>query len=422
MQVEPRPIDEVSPYPGNPRRNDAAVEAVAKSLKEFGWRQPIVVDKDAVVVVGHTRLKAARRLGLTHIPVRVAADLTPAQARSYRLADNQAATIADWDEDLLAAELADLKAEDVDLALLGFDAKELERLAGTADEGLADPDAVPERPADPVTKPGDLWVLGSHRLLCGDSTSAADVARLLGGATPFIMSTDPPYGVDYDAGWRNEAGLSETKRTGKVANDDRVDWTAAYKLFPGQVAYVWHAGRSAAEVAANLEAAGFEIRAQIIWRKPRFAISRGHYHWSHEPAWYAVRPGGSAKWCGDRTQSTVWDIDGRDQDAATVQSTQKPVECMERPVRNHGGPGDDVYEPFAGSGSCVIGCERAGRRCYAMELSPAYCDVIVARWEAYTGKKAERVPAGGGTAANAAVADEHTPAGGAGAAAGRGQA
>jgi ParB-like chromosome segregation protein Spo0J len=236
MQIELRPIDAVTPYPGNPRRNDAAVDAVAKSLREFGFRQPIVVDQASVVVVGHTRLKAARRLGLTHVPVHVAHGLTAAQARAYRVADNQTATIAEWDEDLLAAELAGLKAEDVDLALLGFDPDELARLAGTVEQGLTDPDAVPEPPADPVTQPGDRWVLGNHRLLCGDSTNAADVARVLDGATPFLMSTDPPYGVDYDAGWRNAAGLSETKRTGKVANDDRVDWTEAYKLFPGRVA------------------------------------------------------------------------------------------------------------------------------------------------------------------------------------------
>ncbi|MDB5297929.1 MAG: methylase [Phycisphaerales bacterium] len=370
------------------------MDAVAKSLKAFGWRQPVVVDAAGVVVVGHTRLKAAKKLGYTEVPVHVAADLTEAQARAYRIADNQTATIADWNEDLLAAELAGLKDLDVDLGLLGFDPAELERLAGAADAGLADPDEVPEPPVDPVTRPGDLYVLGSHRLLCGDSTNPQDVARVLAGATPFITPTDPPFGVSYDPEWRHREGLNDSKRTGVVANDDRVDWTAAYRLFPGRVAYVWHAGRHAAEVAANLEAAGFEVRSQLIWRKPRFAISRGHYHWGHEPCWYAVRPGGSAKWCGDRTQSTIWDIDGKDQDAETVHGTQKPVECMERPVRNHGGAEDGVYEPFCGSGSTVIACERQKRRCYALELSPAYCDVIVQRWERYTGQTAERHAAG----------------------------
>ena len=407
MNIEMRPIDDVRPYPRNPRRNDTAVAAVARSLEAFGWRQPVVVDPDGVVVVGHTRLKAAKQLGWTEVPVHVAHDLSPAQARAYRIADNQTATIADWDDDLLTAEITGLREMDVDLALLGFDPDELARLAGTANEGLTDPDAIPEPPADPVTKPGDLWVLGQHRLLCGDSTDPGSVARVLDGAVPFLMVTDPPYGVEYDPGWRNEAGLSETRRTGVVQNDDRVDWTEAYRLFPGRVAYVWHAGRYAAGVAANLEAAGFEVRAQLIWRKTRFAISRGHYHWQHEPAWYVVRPGGSAKWCGDRKQSTVWDIDAKGQDAETVHGTQKPVECMERPVRNHGGPDDGVYEPFAGSGSGVIACERVGRRCYALELSPAYCDVITQRWERFTGKKAERVPAAG---EGCDARDEHTPA------------
>jgi DNA modification methylase len=173
-----------------------------------------------------------------------------------------------------------------------------------------------------------------------------------------------------------------------------VDWTEAYKLFPGHVAYVWHAARFTADLALNLGQAGLHVRAQIIWRKPRFAIGRGHYHWQHEPCWYAVREGGSAKWCGDRTQSTVWDINAKDQDAETRHGTQKPVECMARPVRNHGVKGDDVYDPFLGSGTTLIACERLGRRCYGLELSPAYCDVIVHRYENFTGKKAERIDAG----------------------------
>ncbi|HEX8914378.1 MAG TPA: DNA modification methylase [Humisphaera sp.] len=410
MDIEMRGIDEVKPYPHNPRRNDGpAVDAVARSLAEFGFRQPVVVDADGVVVVGHTRLKAARKLGLARVPVHVAADLTAAQARAYRVADNQTGAISEWDPDLLSLELAGLGEMGVDLGLLGFDPDELARLTTPEADGLTDPEDVPTVPENPVTRPGDLWVLGRHRLLCGDSTKAPDVARLLGGAVPFLMVTDPPYGVEYDPAWRNEAGISETSRTGVVANDDRVDWTEAYRLFPGRVAYVWHAGKYAGTVAANLAQAGLGVRAQIIWRKPRFAISRGHYHWSHEPAWYAVRDGGSAKWCGDRTQSTVWDVDGKDQDAATVHGTQKPLECMARPVRNHGGPGDAVYDPFCGSGTTVVACERLGRPCYALELSPAYCDVIVQRWERFTGRKAERHPA-----------DEGTPAAGAGAGEGAG--
>ncbi len=212
--------------------------------------------------------------------------------------------------------------------------------------------------------------------------------RLLGGSIPFLMVTDPPYGVNYDPEWRNQAGLCETERTGTVTNDDRVDWTAAYQLFPGTVAYVWHAGRYAAEFTTHLHHVGLQIRAQIIWRKPRFAISRGAYHWAHEPCWYSVREGSSSKWCGDRSQSTVWDIEACADDEATRHGTQKPVECMGRPIRNHGTREDSVYDPFVGSGTTLIAAERLQRTCFAMELDPGYVDVVVRRWEKATGEQA----------------------------------
>jgi DNA modification methylase len=203
------------------------------------------------------------------------------------------------------------------------------------------------------------------------------------------MVTDPPYGVEYDPEWRMDAGLTgNTARMGKVMNDDRADWTEAWKLFPGDVAYVYHAGVFASTVQRSLEQAGFAIRAQIIWAKDRMALSRGDYHWQHEPCWYAVREGGKGHRTDDRTQTTLWSIPARD-DAGHGHGTQKPVECMERPVRNH--LADTVYEPFAGSGTTVIACERTGRACLAMELDPGYCDVVVRRWEEFTGRKAERV-------------------------------
>ena len=395
MSVELRPLDAVRPYANNPRQNDDAVEAVAESIRRFGFRQPIVVDADGVIVAGHTRFRAAQRLGLATVPVHVATDLTPDEVRAYRLADNKTAELASWDDAMLAIELEALRSTDIDWTLLGFDEEELAKLlapAGT--EGLTDPDAVPEKPADPITKPGDLWHLGKHRLLCGDSTSATDVARLLDGAIPSLMVTDPPYGVEYDPEWRMDAGLTgNTARMGKVMNDDRADWTEAWKLFPGDVAYVYHAGVFASTVQQSLERAGFAIRAQIIWAKDRLALSRGDYHWQHEPCWYAVREGGKGHRTDDRTQTTLWSIPARD-DAGHGHGTQKPVECMERPVRNH--LADLVYEPFAGSGTTVIACERTGRTCMAMELDPGYCDVVVRRWEDFTGRKAERVQAEGG--------------------------
>ena len=395
MSVELRPLDAVRPYANNPRQNDDAVEAVAESIRRFGFRQPIVVDADGVIVAGHTRFRAAQRLGLATVPVHVATDLTPDEVRAYRLADNKTAELASWDDAMLSIELDALRGAGIDWTLLGFDEEELAKLlapAGT--EGLTDPDAVPEKPADPITKPGDLWLLGKHRLLCGDSTSATDVARLLDGAVPALMVTDPPYGVEYDPEWRMDAGLTgNTSRMGKVMNDDRADWTEAWKLFPGDVAYVYHAGVFASTVQQSLERAGFAIRAQIIWAKDRLALSRGDYHWQHEPCWYAVREGGKGHRTDDRTQTTLWSIPARD-DAGHGHGTQKPVECMERPVRNH--LADLVYEPFAGSGTTVIACERTGRTCMAMELDPGYCDVVVRRWEDFTGRKAERVQAEGG--------------------------
>jgi DNA modification methylase len=394
MQIDLWPIERVIPYHRNPRVNDSAVEAVAASIREFGFRQPIVVDTEGVIVVGHTRWKAAQKLGLMQVPVHIATDLTPEQIKAYRIADNKLNELAEWDETLLPLELADLQLLNFDLSLLGFSPDELsEWLDPGVRDGQCDPDDVPASPDVATTKPGDLWILGDHRLLCGDSTKAADVTRLLEGRRPLLMVTDPPYGVEYNPEWRHDSGLNNSDRTGKVTNDDRVDWTEAYALFRGDVCYIWHAGRFAAELATGLTASGFEVRTQIIWRKPRFAISRGHYHWQHEPCWYAVRKGRSAHWTGDRSQTTVWDIAAKDGTGETRHGTQKPVECMARPIRNHGRIGDEVYDPFLGSGTTIIAAEQLRRRCYGLEIDPAYCDVIVRRYEQFTGKKAERIDA-----------------------------
>ena len=257
-----------------------------------------------------------------------------------------------------------------------------------APEAVDGEDDVPAAPEVPVSRAGDLWLLGRHRLLCGDATCASDVARLLGDVRPHLMVTDPPYGVEYDPAWRNESGASQTRRTGKVLNDDRADWREAWVLFPGEVAYVWHGALHAGTVADSLLACGFEIRSQIIWSKERLVLSRGHYHWQHEPCWYAVKKGGSGAWAGDRKQTTVWPIASKGQDAETVHGTQKPVECMRRPMLNNSSTGQAVYEPFSGSGTSLIAAETCGRTCLAMELDPAYVDVAVTRWEQLTGEAA----------------------------------
>lgn len=399
MKIEEWVIDKLIPYARNPRKNDGAVDAVAASIKEFGFKQPIVVDKDGVVVAGHTRLKAAKKLKLKKVPVVVADDLTDDQIRAFRVLDNRVAQKAEWDSELLALEL-----DEIQLDMTAFDVTFDELLIPEGSEGSpVEEDEVPEVQEDPISWPGDLWILGEHRVLCGDSTKAEDVAKLLDGRTPFIMVTDPPYGVEYDPEWRNDAaqagassmrGAPGGRSLGKVANDDKVDWTEAYRLFRGAVAYIWHAGKFTGDVASNIHAADFEVRAQIVWRKPHFAISRGHYHWQHEPCWYSVRKGSTAKWAGDRKQSTIWDIagnigaHGNKDDGTTGHGTQKPVECMARPIRNHGGKDDDVFDPFLGSGTTLIAAEQLGRKCYGLELEPKYVDVIVRRWSKLTGKPA----------------------------------
>jgi DNA modification methylase len=241
---------------------------------------------------------------------------------------------------------------------------------------------------------GDIWCLGNHRIACGDSTDSDVVTTLLGGVIPTLMVTDPPYGVEYDPQWRNQRGLSQSKRTGKVLNDERADWSAAWALYPGSIAYVWHGALRSIPVAESLVREGFTIRAQIIWAKERLVIGRGDYHWQHEPCWYAVRTKGN--WTGDRKQTTLWTIPSGGQDADTVHGTQKPVECMRRPMLNNTDPGQAVYEPFLGSGTTLIAAETAGRTCFAVELNPLYVDLAVRRWEAFTGEKATLLGSGWG--------------------------
>ena len=318
--------------------------------------------------------------------------------------DNRSHEEAAWDMDLLPLELEDLKALSFDLELTGFDDQELGRLLSYEGmQGLTDENAVPEAPEQPRSKLGDVWLLGNHRLVCGDCTDPAIVAKCLGQVKPHLMVTDPPYGVQYDPAWRNDAGVNKQRR-GAVANDERCDWSEAWALFPGSVVYCWHAGKHAAVVQESLERCGFEIRSQIIWAKNRFALSRGNYHWQHEPCWYAVKTGGDAQWLGDRSQSTLWQIQVENLD--TNHGTQKPVECMRRPMLNNSSPGQAVYEPFCGSGTSIIAAEQTGRICYAIELNPIYVDVAVKRWQEFTGQKAKLEATG---EAFDAVAPEQEP-------------
>ena len=389
--VEPGSL---TPADYNPRAMDEdARRRLERSVREFGMVDPIIARRrDRLVIGGHQRLAAATAIGLASVPVVFLDDISDQKAAALNVALNNPSAQGAWDYAKLSNLLSELDANGFDATLTGFDDAELRRLLAPAGGLLdgADPDEVPELPADPITKLGDLITLGRHRLVCGDSTTVEAVEKALDGARPALMVTDPPYGVEYDANWRNEADRADgtpygARAVGPVLNDEESDWTEAWALFPGDVVYCWHADRHASKVQRSLEDAGFEMRSQIVWAKPRFVISRGHYHRQHEPCWYAFRKGATAGWIGDRKQTTLWEIEHRKSE--TGHSTQKPVEAMRRPIQNHSG---DVYDPFLGSGTTLIAAEMMGRTCYGVELSPAYCDVIVTRWENATGQTAVR--------------------------------
>jgi len=383
------PTERVLPSPRNARtHSDAQVAEIAGSIRAFGFTNPILIGEAGEVIAGHGRLAAARLLGLAEVPVILVKGLSETQQRQLMLADNRIALNAGWDLELLHVELKELSALGSDLKALGFTKGELSKALTPAQRGLTDEDAIPEVGKFAVTRPGDVWLLGSHRIGCGDSTDRGIVEKVLAGAAANLMVTDPPYGVNYDPEWRHRAGVNNSSRTGKVENDGRSDWEAAWALFPGNIAYVWHGALHAGTVAAGLERQGFAIRAQIIWAKERLVIGRGDYHWQHEPCWYAVRSKGN--WTGDRKQTTLWTISSKDQDVETVHGTQKPVECMRRPILNNTSPGEFVYEPFLGSGTTLVAAESCGRVCRAVELSPLYADVAIRRWQAFTGAKASR--------------------------------
>jgi DNA modification methylase len=396
VKIELRSIDDVRPYDRNPRKNDDAVEAVARSLREFGFRQPIVVDAEGTIVVGHTRWKAAKRLGLEKVPVHVAAELTAEQAKAYRIADNQTATIAEWDDALLSDEVLGLKALNYDLANLGFDDDELkELLAPAGTEGETDKDDVPDPPPVAVTQPGDLWLLGEHRLLCGDSTKPADVDRVMSGEKAALCSTDPPYLVDY---------------TGDRPNDSGKDWSATYKeveitdadrffrgvfsnvlrvLAPNAAIYCWHAHRRCGEIQKIWNDLGILDHQQIIWVKPTPVFGRVYWHFRHEPCMMGWVKGSQPEHDSNHEFNSVWEIDweGKSRIIGNEHPTQKPVEIFARPIRKHTRRGDVCFEPFSGSGSQLIACEQLGRRCYAMEIEPVFVDVALARWARFTNKQ-----------------------------------
>lgn len=389
LQVEYWPLDRLIPYARNARTHSAGqIAEIAGSIRAFGFSNPILVSEAGDIIAGHGRLAAARKLGLTDAPVVVLHGLTEVKRRQLVLADNRIALNAGWDAEMLSLELADLSGMGADLSTLGFTSKELARALSRVEGGLTDEDEVPEVTEIAVSQPGDIWQLGAHRIACGDSRDASLVESLFAGAAPQLMVTDPPYGVEYDPEWRHRRGVNASARKGKIRNDEIADWTPTWNLFPGEIAYVWHGALRSTIVAESLAKSGFTVRAQIIWAKERLVMSQGDYHWQHEPCWYAVRKKGY--WTGDRKQTTLWTIGSGGQDAETRHATQKPVECMRRPMLNNSCPGQTVYEPFLGSGTTLIAAQSCGRVCLALEIDPLFVDLAIRRWQAFTGEKAKR--------------------------------
>ena len=340
-------------------------DALAGVLDDVGWVQDIIVNRrSGHVVDGHLRVSLAISRNEKSVPV-VYVDLDEREEALVLATIDPLSAMAATDKEQLDSLLRDVATGEAAVQAMLSELAEKSGLDyGKEPKEAPEPqtDRAAELQAKWQTQRGQIWACGKHRLMCGDSTSAEDVARLMGDAKPALMVTDPPYGVEYDQEWRSQ------NRTGKVANDDRCDWRQAYELSPASVVYCWHASLHSNVFQASIEAAGFEVRAQIIWNKPVMVFSQGHYHWKHEPCWYAVRKGATANWGGDRKQTTVWDI-AADEDAPGGHSTQKPVECMARPIRNHEG---DVYDPFLGSGTTLVAAEQLGRAGFGMEINPGY--------------------------------------------------
>jgi len=429
MKIELRKLDCIRPYEKNPRQNDQAVEAVARSIREFGFKQPIVVDAQGVIIVGHTRWKAARKLGLEKVPVVVAKDLSPEQAKAYRIADNKTGELATWDYELLPVELGELEAFDYDLELLGFTEDELAKLLDPGvKEGRTDPDEVPEPPDEPITRPGELWVLGEHRLLCGDAGSEADVDRLLDGAPIHLVNTDPPYNVRVEPRSNNAiaAGLSsfqgpkqhqrfdverhpeKSQATHRklrpkdrplendFVSDEQFDallraWfgNIARVLLPGHAFYIWGGYANCANYPPVLKACGLYFSQAIIWDKEHPVLTRKDYMGAHEWCFYGWREGAAHRFFGPNNVPDLWHVKKINPNKM-VHLTEKPVELAVRAIQYSSLAGENVLDLFGGSGSTLIACEQTGRRAFLMELDPLYCDVIVQRWENFTGRKAER--------------------------------
>ena len=387
MKVEAKSIDEIKPYENNPRDNDDAVDAVANSIKEFGWQQPIVVDNDGVIVAGHTRYKAAKKLGLKHVPVVVADNLTPDQVKAYRLADNKTAELADWDMDLLNDELDQIR--DIDMSDFGFD--DLDSLELEDADTAKDDNFDEATPTEPKSKSGQIYQLGRHRLMCGDSTNKSDVKELMGGYQADLLLTDPPYNVDYTGKQKSKMKIDNDH----LENDEFYKFlssafsNAKQVMKAGAAYYVWYASSQAINFNKALNDNGLKVREELIWKKNQIVMGRQDYQWQHEPCLYGWNEDGSHAWYSDRKQSTILSFDKPQR--SDLHPTMKPIPLFDYQIKNSSKAGDIVLDLFGGSGTSIMACEQDGRTCYTMEFDPKYVDVIIKRWEEFTGKKAKLI-------------------------------
>lgn len=420
MEVQNLPLESIKPYDSNPRRNDEAIDFVARSIQQYGFRQPIVVDKDMVIVVGHTRYKAALKLGLATIPVHVARDLTPEQAKAYRIADNRSHELSEWDDEKLIAELKALATFDIDLDDVGFDSADLQKLIAENSSTFDDDDVpIPEPPDEATTKLGDIWILGDHRLMCGDSASVEDVDRLLAGAKIQLVNTDPPYNVKVEPRSNNARAMAETHhqrfdnaRSGNptptdaklrpkdrpLMNDFMSDadfdeillaWfgNIARVLEPGRGFYIWGGYANLGNYPAPLKALGLYFSQCIVWDKEHPVLTRKDFMGAYEICFYGWKEGAAHRYFGPNNATDLWHIK-KVNPQSMIHLTEKPVALAARAIEFSSLEGENVLELFGGSGSTLIACEKLKRRCYAMELDELYCDVIVKRWEEFTGCKA----------------------------------
>lgn len=387
MIIQDINVNSIKPYKNNPRKNDQAVAAVAESIRQFGFKVPLVIDKNNEIVAGHTRLKAALQLGIQTVPCLIADDLTEEQIKAFRLADNKTAELADWDFSLLNLELEELSKLDLDFSLVdfGFD-------IGTAEE-IKEDDFDAEKAIEeietPITQKGDIWLLGKHRLLCGDATSSDDVTNLMNGQEADLVLTDPPYNVDYEGGTKDKLKIQNDKMQDNQFLHFLTDaFTRMYEHSKkGAAIYVFHADSEGYNFRSAFKQAGYSLRQCLVWAKNSLVLGRQDYQWQHEPILYGWKDGASHAWYGDRKQTTLIKFDKPQRSAD--HPTMKPIGLCGYLIGNSSKEGDIVLDSFGGSGSTLMACEQTGRICYTLELDPKYCDVTIRRWEEFTGKKAE---------------------------------